>query len=575
MIKFRGTHLLFSVGIFSLIILLTYLVYSNSFQGSFQYDDIHAIVKNPYIRDLSNIPQIFLYPHMGSGIFQETNSYRPLLMATFALNYFFGGLNVFGYHLFNLIIHIFSAILVYLITLFILRIVFEGKESPPLRNHRFVSLFAALIFAVHPVQTESVTLLTGRSSLMTGLFFLASFLTYMHYRLTGKLYQLFLSSIIYGCALLVKEIAITLPVILVLFNWFFPLQQHWKHRFFSISPHLVLSTLYLVIRGHFFGFLQNSAQPLRPFYDNLLTQLRAWVHYLGTLLFPLNLNVLYDFPISHSALDKQVLLSFFILVMVAVLIWKISKSLRPAGFFALWFAVTLLPTNSLISLDDVVADRWLYLPSVGFAVLTALGVEWIFRTKVRNTVLARKIIFLFFCVLTIELYSVATLLRNFTLVNDWMLWEDVVSKSPNMARPRNGLGLALLDVGRMDEAIREFKKAIEIDPTYSSPYLNLGKIYYLQGKFPEAIQVNQTALSLNSSLAPNCYNNLGLIYFEQGRMEEAILEYQKAIKARPFEASPTITLESFMRKKGRLNCRLLPWKRRSGLILNFLMLIGY
>lgn len=162
MIKFRGTHLLFSVGIFSLIILLTYLVYSNSFQGSFQYDDIHAIVKNPYIRDLSNIPQIFLYPHMGSGIFQETNSYRPLLMATFALNYFFGGLNVFGYHLFNLIIHIFSAILVYLITLFILRIVFEGKESPPLRNHRFVSLFAALIFAVHPVQTESVTLLTGR-----------------------------------------------------------------------------------------------------------------------------------------------------------------------------------------------------------------------------------------------------------------------------------------------------------------------------------------------------------------------------------------------------------------------------
>ena len=166
----------------------------------------------------------------------------------------------------------------------------------------------------------------------------------------------------------------------------------------------------------------------------------------------------------------------------------------------MWFAVTLLPTNSAIALDDVVTERWLYLPSIGYAVIVALAAEWIFTRLVMNRGRETKIIFYFLCALLIEFYGYSTFLRNVTWTNEWMLWEDTVSKSPKLARPHNGLGLALSDAGQMDEATLEFKTAIAIDPGYGNPYLNLGKIYYLQGKFREAIEVNQKAMSLTPFL---------------------------------------------------------------------------
>ena len=164
------------------------------------------------------------------------------------------------------------------------------------------------------------------------------------------------------------------------------------------------------------------------------------------------------------------MLSSFILVIGVVLLWKLSRTFRAAGFFSLWFVVTLAPTNTLIALDDVVTDRWLYLPSVGYAVVFALTAEWIYRKGIIRLGRERKLIFFFLCALVIELYGYSTLLRNFTWANEWMLWEDTKLKSPNLARPRNGLGLALADVGRMDfEAILEFKKAVAMDPQIRQP----------------------------------------------------------------------------------------------------------
>jgi len=218
---------------------------------------------------------------MGSGLHKETSGYRPLLLASFALNYYLGGLDVFGYHLLNFFLHVLCSILVFFITLFFLRITY-GDDEINLRRLRLTALFAALIFACHPVQTESVTYITGRSSLMTALFFMAAFWSYAQYGLNGKIYHLFLSSFYFVCALLVKETAITLIAVLILFNLFFPLGRTWKSRLFTLFPYILLSIGYLIIRNYFFGSLKYSSQPIRPFYDNILTQLRAWVHSLGT-----------------------------------------------------------------------------------------------------------------------------------------------------------------------------------------------------------------------------------------------------------------------------------------------------
>jgi len=569
-----------------IITLLILLAYSNSFQNSFQYDDFHVIVKNPAIKDPANYSQFFLNPQLGSGLVKDTSGYRPLFMASFALNYSIGGLEVFGYHLFNFILHTLCAFLVFYITLLFLRLTpDEGRLNSP--RNQLTALFAASVFALHPAQTESVTYVVGRSNLMTAFFFLLAFWSYVQYHSTGKIHQLLihdasdthepsksplgpplakgglggfegifyviLSSFSYACALLVKETAVTLIVILILFNLLFPLGRTWKKRLFSLLPYALLSIIYLVIRLYFFGSLQYSSKTIRPPYENFLTQLRAWVHYLGTLLLPLNLNVDYDFPVSHSILESQVILSIFILTTLAMVIWRISKVSRLVGFFALWFVINLLPTNSLIPLEDVITDRWLYLPSVGYAVIMALAAEWIFRAWVTTGSRARKLVFFFLCVLLLELYGFATILRNFTWSSYWTLWEDAVDKSPHKGRPHVGLGLALNHVGRRGEAIAEFKKAIQLNPRAGEAYLNLGYIYFHQGKLEEAIQAFQTSIVLGPRLSPEAHNNLGMAYLQQGRLPKAVEEFQRALQARPIYAMPYFNLGKVYEKEGNID----------------------
>lgn len=535
-----------------ILTLLILLAYANSFQNAFQYDDFHVIIKNPSIKDPSNYYKFFLDPQIGSGIIKETSGYRPLFLASFALNYYLGGLDVFGYHLLNFILHALCSILVFFIALFFLHIAYGEKELNATR-YQLTAFFAALIFAVHPVQTESVTYITGRSSLMSALFFMAAFWSYTQYGLNGRVYHLFLSSFYFVCALLVKETAITLIIVLVLFNLFFSLGRTWKSRLFSLSPYFFLSVVYLMTRIYFFGTLKYSSQPIRPFYDNILTQLRAWVHYLTTLSVPLNLNIDYDFPISHSFWESGVLLSFFIITLLVFMVWRISQSSRLVGFFALWFVINLLPTNSLIPLEDVVTDRWLYLPSVGFAVIMALAVEWIYRAKVAKRNRAWKLTFFFLCALVVELYGFATILRNFTWTSYWTLWEDAVAKSPNKARPHIALGLALNGVGRTQEAIEEFKKAIQLNPKAGEAHLNLGYNYCNQGKIEEAVEAFKTALTLGPHLAPEAHNNLGIAYLQRGRIPDAIREFELSIKARPFYARPYFKLGNIYEDGGKID----------------------
>jgi len=546
--KFASNNRLFCL----IIILFLLLIYSNSFKASFQFDDEHVIVKNHFIKDFKNILKFFWTPEMGSGLVKETSGYRPLFLASFALNYYLGGLDVFGYHLLNFSLHALCSILVFFITIFFLRITYGEKELNPTR-YQLTGLFAALIFAVHPVQTESVTYITGRSSLLTALFFMAAFWSYGQYGLTGKVHHLFLSSFSFVCALLVKETAITLILLLVLFNLFFSLGRTWKRRLFSLFPFFLLSVVYLMTRIYFFGSLKYSSQPIRPFYENILTQLRAWVHSLGTLVLPLNLNVDYDFSISHSILEKEVLFSIFVLTAIVLVIWKITSSFRPVGFFALWFAVNLAPTSSVIPLEDVITDRWLYLPSVGFAVIVAFAAEWISRAKIIMNTRAVKLIFFFLCALVIELYGFSTFLRNFTWTSSWTLWEDAAAKSPNKARPHINLGLSLTEAGFYEEGIKEFTRAIELNPRHGQAYLNLGYTYAMMGKIPEAINAYEKALVLSPYIRSEGRNNLGLAYLKQGRIEEGIKEFQKAIEARPNNANPYYNLGKYYAQNGEID----------------------
>ncbi len=538
--------------LFCLLLTLSILLaYSNSFENTFQYDDSHVIERNPFIKAPGKIPELFLDPQKGSGIYNETSSYRPLLMASFALNYSLGGLQVFGYHLGNLFLHLLCAGLVYFITLHFFRLL-DGQEDLSLR-HQLTACFAALAFGLHPVQTESVTYISGRSSTLAAVFFLASFFLYLQYSLTPRTRDLVGSSFAYACALLVKETAITLPAILILFSLLFLRDRPVKSRCLSLLPYILLSGLYLFFRVYFFGSLQYGSQPVRPLYDQLLSQPRAWVHYLGTLLLPLNLNIDYDLPTSHSLLEPQVVLSIILLGAVSGVIWRLSRSHRSAGFWALWFAVTLLPTNSVIALEDLVCDRWLYLPSVGFAVLLALGLDGIFQRQVKGKSRAAKIIFFFLGALVLELYGFGTMLRNVDWTNQRTLWEDTVAKSPGKSRPYNGLGLALVLQDRLEEAKRNFEHAITLDPRGGQPYLNLAYVYRVQGKWDRAVEFYEKSLPLNPKLGAEIYNQLGFIYLSQEKWEASEEVLRRSIAMRPHNPAPYHNLGLYFEKRGNID----------------------
>jgi tetratricopeptide (TPR) repeat protein len=464
-----------------------------------------------------------------------------------------GGLNVFGYHLLNFLVHLICAFLVYFVTLYLFRF---GSEPSGTNAFRFqlTALFAALIFGLHPIQTESVTYISSRSSSMAALFYLASFFAYLQYILTGRIRYLVLSSAAYVGTLLVKETGITLLAILFLFNVMFPHERSLKRRYGSLLPHFLLSLVYLGMRVYFFASLAYSNPPVRSFYDHLLTQPRAWVYYLGTLILPLNLNVDYDFPVSHSVLESSVILSLLLLAGLALLIFWLSRSNRLIAFWALWFGINLAPTNSLIILEDLIADRWLYLPSVGYAILMAYAVSWIYQALVEGRSRVVKVIFFFFCALTIELYGYSTLLRNFDWTSQRTLWEDAVAKSPNKARTYNGLGLALLQEGRLEEASQYFQQAITLKPKDGQAYLNLGYVYSLQGDYGKAIEYYEMAIPLlNATFLPDAYNNLGVVYLEQRRMEEAKKCFLKAMEIRPHDPRPYCNLGAYHEKKGELD----------------------
>ncbi|MCX5914110.1 MAG: tetratricopeptide repeat protein, partial [Deltaproteobacteria bacterium] len=347
--------------------------------------------------------------------------------------------------------------------------------------------------------------------------------------------------------------AITLLPILVLFQWMFPEEGTFPKRYRVILPYLLLSLIYFLLRNYFFGSLQFGSQPVRPIYENLLSQTRAWVHYLGTLILPLNLNVDYDFAVSHSILESQVVLSIFLLVFITLFIWRLSRSNRVVGFFALWFAFTLLPTNSVIALEDLVSDRWLYLSSVGYAVLLAMAADWIFQKRIEQGRRSSKLVFFFLCALVVEWYCFSTLLRNVDWTSQRTLWEDAVAKSPNKARTYNGLGLAYLQEDRLEEASQYFQKAITLEPQGGQAYLNLGYVYSLQGDYDKAIKYYEQAIPLNPRLLSEIYNNIGLSHFHKKRMEECERYLRKAIEIRPHNPAPHYNLGLYFEEKGEMD----------------------
>lgn len=522
-----------------LIVLLGILAYSNSFHVPFVFDDHFSIIDNGVVHDIRN----FFFNSSG----YEYNPRRFIGYLTFALNYHWGGLDVTGYHVVNLAVHIINALLVYeLVTLSFRTPLMKGpvQERRTIRSG-LIAFFSAAMFAVHPLQTEAVTYIVQRLASMAAMFYLGSLCLYIWFRLsqdggeTGwRSYMLYgLSLVSAVLAMKTKEIAFTLPLMVVVYEWVFFGRGDMRRRVLWALPLLataVIIPLSMLNVGKPLGKVLSdvsqvtAVQTSMSRWEYLMTQFRVIVTYMRLLFFPVGQNLDYDYPSYSSLLEPQVAISFVFLsglVLLAVVFLRRAgrggdASLRLVSFGILWFFITLAVESSIIPIVDVIFEHRVYLPSAGLFVSLASGVFLLAGEKTVKGMSSGAVVL----AAVVVVLTGATYARNTIWASEGNLWEDAASKSPLKARPHNNLGPIYFDEGKLDLAIEHYKIALKLDPEHLYAHNNLGNAYQAKGLMDEAIEQYGIALKLDPEYS-SAHVNLGRALINTGRREDGMHEF--------------------------------------------------
>lgn len=500
-----------------IIVFAGVLVYSNSFEAEFQLDDNFHILNRKDIQDINN----YTYLQKWSNINQ-----RPLSTFTLAINYQVHGFKVFGYHLFNLIIHLLSAIFVYLLTNQILQSP-AIKEKTVKRHRRLIAFFCGLVFVMHPIQTESVTYVIQRMTSLAGLFYLMSASFYIKGRyamikdkITLSATFMVISILSAVLAILSKQIAITIPAAFLLIELFFVRNKDKKlcKKFFYTGLIILVSLILLVIC---FGEIPRETDRISR-YDYAITQLRVFTKYLQLSVFPIVQNLDYDFHVSHSLKGTKEIISLIVVTLFIFAGFFLYKKHRVYAFGLFWFIITLSVESTIIPINDVIFEHRLYLPLFGIIlILTMLLFEIFSKKNIRIFIISMMLISLF--------YGILTYARNEVWQSNYSLWKDVVEKSPNKARPHLNYGNALLERGDMQRAITHFTKSIKADPQNWPAYFNRGNVRISTGNYKGAIEDLNIFIEQYPNL-PDPRNNLGKAKMLTGDFGGAILEFNKTLE---------------------------------------------
>jgi tetratricopeptide (TPR) repeat protein len=458
---------------------------------------------------------------------------RPLANLTFTLNAYFHGSHVAGYHLVNILIHILNSILLYLV---LFKTFTLAGNRRAFQYPGLTALFAGIWWFVHPIQTQTVTYVVQRMTSMATLFSIASLLAYILGRLSlqkGSRVALLLAAFCFWLlAMASKEIALTVPVVVFFYEWFFfqDLSRRWFIRRAGYAVAGLATVLWVV---HLFygyspvAFLTVIDQP-RGFtaLERLLTELRVVFLYIGLLIYPhpsrLTLN--HDVAISHSILDPATtLLSFVGLLALAAAAFFLAKRHRVFAFCIIWFLVNLSVEALAASIEPMFEHR-LYLPSMLFFVpFVCLGFRCV-RKPLR-----------IFPLMTVwlVLLSLWTYQRNDLWKDPVAFWTDAVGKTPNHYRPYFHLGTSYLEAGQYQNALPSLLKALSLEPPYPTEILtNIGMLYYKDNKPDLARQNLERALALNR----NNYvalDLLGTLCRTNSDYDCALTYYQRAIAMNP------------------------------------------
>lgn len=523
------------------IAVLTTIAYHNSFYNSFHFDDRYAILEDAAIKSLRNLPLIF------SDILN-----RPLLRATFAINYYFGGLNVFGYHLLNLLLHIIAGIQVYFLA-GILYKRFLGNKN----NSQAYAFISALIFTLHPVQTGSVTYIASRSAVLAALFYLSSFILFLKALSANgyKKYSLHLSAYIFFILSLgVKEIAVTLPMVIAIYVFMIHadgLLSYFKRYGIMLSLYLLILAGYILARylllTEVVPFDTRIEEGILSGYSYFLTELNVITfYYLKWLVFPFGgPHVDPDIPFETTIFDGSTMSAIVIIIGLLSLSFLGRKRWPAISFGIFWYFITLIPTSSIFPLGDVAVERHIYIPAVGFALVSGYLLE-----KAKDK-LPLKVVLPIYAILfgSLVYFTVA---NNSIWKNELTLWDDAAKKAPFKIRVLNNRAWGYYLAGDLRTAEHYYKELLERFPEYPFGHNNLGLIYQKEGEIENAIREYQMA----AAIRPNIQllrMNLGIAYDIAGLYDKAIAELQMAVKLNPANPEALVNLASTLAKVGKFH----------------------
>jgi tetratricopeptide (TPR) repeat protein len=520
------------LSIFLLLAAAAVIVYSNTLNAPFMFDDVT-------IRD-----KAFLHAESfgeAVGVLFDDASDRRVGYMTFALNFWLHGLNTLGYHVVNLIIHILCGWLIFWL---VGRTLDLAGKTPGDDGSNFgpdaiwsIAFFSALLWLVHPVQIMGVTYIVQRLTSLSALLYLAAFAAYVAGRCRSDRvrYLLYGSAIaVWLLSLGVKQNVALLPLVLLVYElWFFhedpwrAVRAAWKWAAGATTVVVVTAFWYLG-PGFWSAMAARYAERGITPWERLLSEARVLVHYVSLIVLPLpsRLVVDYDFAPSRSLTDPITTLPAVLLVFAAIgfALWGARRH-RFVSFAILWFLMNLAVESTLIPVDLVFEHR-LYLPSVA---VIAVGAGVVYRGLAPMHKYAAPV----------GLALIAVLLGNWTYERNkvWtdpvLLWSDNALKAPDKARVHGNLGKAYLDAERYQEATRSFETAVRLDPTLIGAYTNLAviQIDHFQN-YERATEYLNTALALNPNV-PDAYLNLGVIALNTRRLPQAVELFERVLELDP------------------------------------------
>ncbi|HIJ96624.1 MAG TPA: hypothetical protein HPP94_12975 [Desulfuromonadales bacterium] len=537
-----------------LLCTLCLVTYCRVFDVPFIFDDFAIVKKNPFIRDFGNFFQrqkaletFAAHPYVLTDTLNNFLT-RPLSYLTFAINYHFHGIAVAGYHLVNIIIHTLNVLAVYALARVTARILDMGRalsaDEVAFQEAVKIAFVTAALFAVHPLMTNSVTYITHRMTSLVALFYLTSLLVYVYgvicHQQVKKTALYALSFLLCCAAMLTKENAFTLPLMIVVYDTLF-LQGALKQRIIRLTPFVLTMVIIpcnvmmlpkagglvpgnaLISALNIVNFKQFSS------WEYLLTQFRAVAFYISLLLKPTQLSLEHKFRVSHSLGDIDVVMSLALHLALfgygSYLVWSSHKksthtvSNGLAGFGIIWFYGTLMVESSIIPLNVMVAEYRTYLPSFGFFLFIVCqvgrAIEKIFAHN--NTANLKYLFWLPILCLLMTL----TIRRNEVWRKPDELWIKTIYLYPTLARAYANLADHYIRTGALQNAIEVYRLSIKEMPAQPVLHYELGNVYLLSKQYDLAITELQRAIIMQPDMG-KAYTSLSKAYVFTGRFEQAV-----------------------------------------------------